>query len=90
MATTVPEKAPETVEEKVNRISSKLAEIEAIVSNALKVEKQTVQVVVEKEAGVVKVRRKVLVKTATSQKEVWEDATDDFTQEEKEKMINGI
>ena len=50
----------------------------ATISDATKVEKKVLQVVIEPEGDSVKVRRKVLMTTATEQKEVWEDATDEI------------
>jgi DNA transposition AAA+ family ATPase len=69
---------------RVEALEKKLPEFEA----ALKVEKTVMQVVVEREGEAIKVRQKVLVTTATEQKEVWEDITNKVEPEIKE-VLNG-
>ena len=81
-----------TQEERIVDLEKRLTEAETILvglQNAVKVEKNILQTVVEREGDVVKVRRKVFLKTATEQKEAWEDVTDKFTKKQKEDMLNG-
>lgn len=69
------------MDEVVSDLQKRVAVLEktvADISDATKVEKKVLQVVIEPEGDVVKVRRKVLMTTATEQKEVWEDATDEI------------
>lgn len=63
-----------TLQKRVSALEAQVAGI----SDATKVEKKVLQVVIEPEGDAVKVRRKVLMTTATEQKEVWEDATDEI------------
>ena len=72
------------LELRVAALEAKLPPLE----DALKVEKTVMQVVVEREGKDVKVRQKVLLKTATEQKEIWEDITETVKPEVKE-VING-
>lgn len=73
------------LEVKVAQIEPKITEVQETVTPV----KQTLQVVIEKEGDVVKVRRKVLVTIAGNSKEQWEDATEEVDTKVKEDLING-
>lgn len=80
------------LEERVSILEEKVAALEPKVSNveeAVKPIKQTVQVVVEREGNVTKVRRKVLITIAGTTQEQWEDATEEVDPKVKEDLLNG-
>jgi|SRR5581483_4789082 len=81
-----------SLEERVSVLEEKVATLEPKVSgveDAVKPIRQTLQVVIEKEGNITKVRRKVLITIAGNSKEQWEDATDEVDQEVKEDLFNG-
>lgn len=86
------EKEDKTLEERVSVLEEKVAILEPKVigvEDAVKPIRQTLQVVIEKEGDITKVRRKVLITVAGNSKEQWEDATDEVDQEVKEDLLNG-
>jgi hypothetical protein len=86
------EKEDKTLEERVSVLEGKVAILEPKVTgveDAVKPIRQTLQVVIEKEGDITKVRRKVLITVAGNSKEQWEDVTDEVDQEVKEDLLNG-
>ena len=86
------EKEDKALEERVAVLEAKVATLEPKVTDvedAIKPIRQVLQVVIEKEGDVTKVRRKVLITVAGNSKEQWEDATDEVDQEVKEDLLNG-
>lgn len=73
------------LEEKVAALEPKITDVEVAITPI----RQTLQVVIEKEGDITKVRRKVLITVAGNSKEQWEDATDEVDQEVKEELLNG-
>lgn len=81
-----------TLEERVSVLEAKVAALEPKVTDiedAVKPIRQVLQVVVEKEGEITKVRRKVLVTVAGNSQEKWEDATEEIDQDIKEELLNG-
>ncbi len=86
------ETVDKALEERVAVLEEKVAALEPKVSDveeAVKPIKQTVQVVIEREGNVTKVRRKVLVTIAGTTQEKWEDATEEVDPQVKEDLLNG-
>ena len=80
------------LEERVAFLEEKVAALEPKVSDveeAVKPIRQTLQVVIEREGSVTKVRRKVLVTIAGNSQEKWEDATEEVDSQVKEDLLNG-
>jgi len=74
-------------------IAEKLAELEQRIEKlegVMKVEKTPLQVVIERSGDQIVARRKFLIKTATEQKEDWEDVTKEFTSQELEEKLHGM
>lgn len=81
-----------TLEERVSVLEAKVAALEPKVTDvedAVKPVRQILQVVVEKEGDVIKVRRKILVTIGGNSQEKWEDATEEIDQDIKEELLNG-
>lgn len=81
-----------TLEERVTALEAKVAALEPKVSDvedAVKPVRQILQVIVEKEGDITKVRRKVLVTVGGNSQEKWEDATEEVDQQVKEDLLNG-
>lgn len=86
------ETVDKALEERVAVLEEKVAALEPKVSDveeAVKPIRQTLQVVIEREGSVTKVRRKVLVTIAGNSQEKWEDATEEVDSQVKEDLLNG-
>ncbi len=86
------ETVDKALEERVAVLEEKVAALEPKVSDveeAVKPIRQTLQVVIEREGSVTKVRRKVLVTIAGNSQEKWEDATEEVDPQVKEDLLNG-
>lgn len=86
------ETVDKALEERVAVLEEKVAALEPKVSDvedAIKPIKQTLQVVIEREGNITKVRRKVLITVAGNSQEQWEDATEEVDPQVKEDLLNG-